>query len=376
MRKLDYQFLAAACALLASAILAAPAAAQPAAAPFAVFRATDPASVSSAPMQAQPMVAPFDDASGTLSDGNTYFYVVRNGQGADVPLSVQKNAVLDAVRLGFDDGDPASATVDRIASSVSVVPSSIPADGASMAIVTVVPVDMDGVPLGTGLAVVVDAVALLPGLVAGNVRDEGDGSYSLAVLSSTPGAGNVVVEVEGTTLSSQPLLNYEPVGPSVCGDGYVDTANFETCDDGNIEDGDACPSTCETATCGDGFVWNGVEECDGGPSCNPDCTVSSCGTDGSLSGCTPPNALLVLIAEFQERIDADPTAPVSAELQLIAAYLQAAYDLLTQPTPNVDQAKASINLAIGRLDDAVGQGLNPLYAWIKALQMIWIASQI
>jgi cysteine-rich repeat protein len=39
----------------------------------------------------------------------------------------------------------------------------------------------------------------------------------------------------------------------------------EECDDGNAFDGDACPSTCIAARCGDGFVQSGVESCDFGP---------------------------------------------------------------------------------------------------------------
>jgi cysteine-rich repeat protein len=37
----------------------------------------------------------------------------------------------------------------------------------------------------------------------------------------------------------------------------------EECDDGNLNDGDACLSTCRSARCGDGVVRTGVEQCDG-----------------------------------------------------------------------------------------------------------------
>ncbi|HVO27133.1 MAG TPA: hypothetical protein VMW56_26275 [Candidatus Margulisiibacteriota bacterium] len=39
------------------------------------------------------------------------------------------------------------------------------------------------------------------------------------------------------------------VRPGVCGDGVVDFALGETCDDGNTLDGDACPATCRIRTC-------------------------------------------------------------------------------------------------------------------------------
>jgi hypothetical protein len=49
-----------------------------------------------------------------------------------------------------------------------------------------------------------------------------------------------------------------PPGP-VCGDGVVDTG--EACDDGNDLGDDACAG-CAWATCGDGLVRRGVEDCD------------------------------------------------------------------------------------------------------------------
>ena len=60
----------------------------------------------------------------------------------------------------------------------------------------------------------------------------------------------------------------------VCGDGAVNAG--ESCDDGNIADGDGCSATCASEdSCGDGFV-HGVEECDdanflNGDGCDIDC---------------------------------------------------------------------------------------------------------
>jgi hypothetical protein len=54
----------------------------------------------------------------------------------------------------------------------------------------------------------------------------------------------------------------------------VDAAEPEECDDGNTDDTDACPGSCEAAKCGDGFVLAGTEECDdSGPSdtCDTQC---------------------------------------------------------------------------------------------------------
>lgn len=75
-----------------------------------------------------------------------------------------------------------------------------------------------------------------------------------------------------------------------CGDGLKDPS--EPCDDGNEANDDACVAPCQLATCGDGYVQDGVEACDDGPAnsdgpsveehCNLDCEIvpSTCG-DGA-----------------------------------------------------------------------------------------------
>ena len=68
-----------------------------------------------------------------------------------------------------------------------------------------------------------------------------------------------------------------------CGNGVIG-AN-EQCDDGNRVDTDGCTSSCQNATCGDGLVWFGNEECDQGQAnseapdavCRTDCTLQRCG---------------------------------------------------------------------------------------------------
>lgn len=58
-----------------------------------------------------------------------------------------------------------------------------------------------------------------------------------------------------------------------CGDGIVDDVSGETCDDGNTDNTDNCLDTCVAASCGDGFVQAGVEECDGTADCNDQCQL-------------------------------------------------------------------------------------------------------
>ncbi len=74
----------------------------------------------------------------------------------------------------------------------------------------------------------------------------------------------------------------EPPAPIVCGDGV--TEGDEECDDGNVVDEDACLSNCRVASCGDGVIHGGVEECDG--------SDDSCAADDLCAAdcfCGPPD---------------------------------------------------------------------------------------
>jgi len=52
---------------------------------------------------------------------------------------------------------------------------------------------------------------------------------------------------------------------ATCGDGFVKANSTEQCDDGNADDTDDCLSNCRIATCGDGIVKAGSSEhCDDG----------------------------------------------------------------------------------------------------------------
>ena len=72
-----------------------------------------------------------------------------------------------------------------------------------------------------------------------------------------------------------------------CGDGFVQ-AGVEDCDDSNTEDGDLCASSCTVATCGDG-VLQSDEECDDGnvvasDGCSADCLFED--SEGGGYGCS------------------------------------------------------------------------------------------
>lgn len=95
------------------------------------------------------------------------------------------------------------------------------------------------------------------------------------------GAGDTTRDefgIEGITIR---LLN-------VCGNGLLE--GEEACDDGlaNIDTG-MCTTTCTVAACGDGFVQDGVEECDDmntddGDGCAADCTTEEAGTGTGTGG--------------------------------------------------------------------------------------------
>jgi len=196
-----------------AALVALATSAAGAAPPWSIQRSLAASATESTSPHAVVLSAPWDDAPGVLSDGNTYFYLVKDGSGVTLPVSVEKNPLLDTVRLGFDDGDPTSAPVDGQSSSVTVAPPSVPADGLSSAWITILPRDADGLLLGAGLAVSVDLVALWPGTLAGSLVDLGNGMYIGRVVSMVPGRGDVWVDVEGTSLADEPTIDFESTGP-------------------------------------------------------------------------------------------------------------------------------------------------------------------
>lgn len=59
-----------------------------------------------------------------------------------------------------------------------------------------------------------------------------------------------------------------PESDPLCGNGMMESD--EACDDGNDILTDAC-ALCKSAACGDGFVSDESEECDGSPGCDAEC---------------------------------------------------------------------------------------------------------
>jgi len=113
-------------------------------------------------------------------------------------------------------------------------------------------------------------------------------TFSTSGATSETSGGTTETSGEVTTEATEETDATDPsAGGRLCGDGTVDPG--EACDDGNISSADACLADCTLATCGDGIVWLGTEECDLGaandgksPSgCRLDCRAPACG-DGAL----------------------------------------------------------------------------------------------
>jgi cysteine-rich repeat protein len=81
-----------------------------------------------------------------------------------------------------------------------------------------------------------------------------------------------------TTTDTDPTETGDPA----CGDGVVQAG--EECDDGNQIDTDTCLSTCQSATCGDGKLQEGVEQCDDGNYSQPSPAVRPRSAAPSLLG--------------------------------------------------------------------------------------------
>ena len=194
------------------ALLAAPITAVQAAGPFQLRRATAASAVSTVSPLAVIATSPFDGEP-VASGGVSYDYEVFDASGSALDIAVQINAVTQTLRISFDDGNPASAPVDAAQSSISVVPSSISANGLQSATITIVPRDASGVLLGRGMAVSIDSSLLWPAQLSGPIVDRGDGSYVATAIANVPGTGAVRAAVEGVVLAPSPTITANAVGP-------------------------------------------------------------------------------------------------------------------------------------------------------------------
>lgn len=90
---------------------------------------------------------------------------------------------------------------------------------------------------------------------------------------------------------------------STCGDGYADPAIGETCDDGNLDDGDCCRSDCTANTeglCDDGLECTTGDFCQANGECFNSGNTCSCGDVSGDGAVTIIDALLA--AQYQVRL--------------------------------------------------------------------------
>jgi len=123
--------------------------------------------------------------------------------------------------------------------------------------------------------------------------NEGQSGSQTVVTEVTSSCGNGVTDPgEDCDDSGESATCDADCTAATCGDQAVNSTAGEQCDDGNLDDTDACLSTCLDATCGDSAVQAGVEECDDGAAnsdsnpdaCRTDCSNPSCGDSVQDSG--------------------------------------------------------------------------------------------
>ena len=130
-------------------------------------------------------------------------------------------------------------------------------------------------------------------------------TISCAQDGCTPTCGNGVMEAgedcdDGNLENTDACLNN--CKAASCGDGFIE-AGVEDCDDTNLSDNDACTNACKMAICGDGLTWVGTEDCDDAnavetDACDMACKtvvhrkvfVSSASYKGSMGGLTGADA--------------------------------------------------------------------------------------
>ena len=140
------------------------------------------------------------------------------------------------------------------------------------------------------------STSFTPQETSGNPTGDGDGDPATTTASTGDGDGDTVPpncgdgvvdmgeECDLGDANSETGQCTPNCTIATCGDGFV-YEGFEECDDANTVNTDDCVA-CANAVCGDGFVHEGVEECDDGnddeaDGCSTQCTPGVCG-DGVL----------------------------------------------------------------------------------------------
>lgn len=144
--------------------------------------------------------------------GDYYLRLAYRGRAIDPDPVVMMQAAYREWRVGLA-GRP-----DHLLSRARIPAQSLPADGVSTTTMTIELVDVDGVPLATGGAMIDVAVEGDPVLRIGAVTDHEDGTYSFPIGAGVvPGAVRFAITADDGTaralLYPFPELRVDPVAP-------------------------------------------------------------------------------------------------------------------------------------------------------------------
>ena len=86
---------------------------------------------------------------------------------------------------------------------------------------------------------------------AADVNANGAVAINELILAVNASLDGCAATATPTPTSHEPTATptESPTPPAGCGDGVVDLPGGETCDDGNLEEGDGCPANCRIAAC-------------------------------------------------------------------------------------------------------------------------------
>ena len=174
-------------------------------------------------------------ASRGTSSESGFIKVVRLGDGNDpylqiiIPDTPAGTDPIDLVQDGFNDWKDSMAVVpDPFLSEMMIVPDSLPADGISVAEVTITPKNNSDTLLAPGLEIMVSNTGM--GELS-DVTDNGDGTYSAVVTAPTEEgsdtiSASVVTKDDTVAISMTSVLTYvTPTGvtdtPPADGDYYL-----------------------------------------------------------------------------------------------------------------------------------------------------------